>query len=120
MAPKQQTRVAVLGLGYIGLPTAAIVARSGAQVLGIDIHQNVVDTVNSGGVHIEEVDLDALVQGVVARGLLRASTAIEASEVFLIAVPDAVRRRPCSRYPPCADRRAQHRSGAEGGRPDRP
>jgi UDP-N-acetyl-D-mannosaminuronic acid dehydrogenase len=87
MAPKQQTKVAVLGLGYIGLPTAAIVARSGAQVLGIDIHQNVVDTVNSGGVHIEEVDLDALVQGVVQRGLLRASTRIEPCDVFLIAVP---------------------------------
>ena len=87
MAPKYQTNVAVLGLGYIGLPTAAVVARSGATVLGIDIHQHVVDTVNSGGVHIEEVDLDALVQGVVQRGLLRASTQIEPSDVFLIAVP---------------------------------
>ena len=87
MAPKHQTNVAVLGLGYIGLPTAAVVARSGAAVLGIDIHQHVVDTVNSGGVHIEEVDLDALVQGVVQRGLLRASTQIEPSDVFLIAVP---------------------------------
>jgi UDP-N-acetyl-D-mannosaminuronic acid dehydrogenase len=87
MAPKQQTRVAVLGLGYIGLPTAAVVARSGAAVLGIDIYGHVVDTVNSGRVHIEEVDLDALVQGVVQRGLLRASTEIEPADVFLIAVP---------------------------------
>lgn len=87
MAPKQQLNVAVLGLGYIGLPTAAVVARSGAAVLGIDIHQSVVDTVNSGRVHIEEVDLDALVQGVVQRGLLRASTALEPSDVFIIAVP---------------------------------
>jgi UDP-N-acetyl-D-mannosaminuronic acid dehydrogenase len=79
--------VCVMGLGYIGLPTAAVVARSGASVLGIDVHQSVVDTVNAGQVHIEEVDLDALVQGVVARGLLRASTKIEASDVFLIAVP---------------------------------
>ena len=76
-----------MGLGYIGLPTAAVVARSGASVLGIDIHQSVVDTVNAGQVHIEEVDLDALVQGVVARGLLRASTTVEPSDVFLIAVP---------------------------------
>jgi UDP-N-acetyl-D-mannosaminuronic acid dehydrogenase len=76
-----------MGLGYIGLPTAAVVARSGASVLGIDVHQSVVDTVNAGQVHIEEVDLDALVQGVVARGLLRASTTVEASDVFLIAVP---------------------------------
>ena len=76
-----------MGLGYIGLPTAAVVARSGASVLGIDVHQSVVDTVNAGQVHIEEVDLDALVQGVVTRGLLRASTVIESSDVFLIAVP---------------------------------
>jgi UDP-N-acetyl-D-mannosaminuronic acid dehydrogenase len=76
-----------MGLGYIGLPTAAVVARSGASVLGIDVHQSVVDTVNAGQVHIDEVDLDALVQGVVARGLLRASTTVEASDVFLIAVP---------------------------------
>jgi UDP-N-acetyl-D-mannosaminuronic acid dehydrogenase len=76
-----------MGLGYIGLPTAAVVARSGASVLGIDVHQSVVDTVNAGQVHIEEVDLDALVQGVVSRGLLRASTTVEASDVFLIAVP---------------------------------
>ena len=87
MVPKQQTRVAVLGLGYIGLPTAAVVARSGASVLGIDIHAHVVDTINAGQVHIEEVDLDALVQGVVQRGLLRASTVIEPADVFLIAVP---------------------------------
>ena len=80
-------KVCVMGLGYIGLPTAAVVARSGASVLGIDVHQSVVDTVNAGQVHIEEVDLDALVQGVVSRGLLRASTEVEASDVFLIAVP---------------------------------
>ena len=76
-----------MGLGYIGLPTAAVVARSGAQVLGIDVHPSVVDMVNAGQVHIDEVDLDALVQGVVARGLLRASTTVEPSDVFLIAVP---------------------------------
>ncbi len=87
MAPKQQLSVSVLGLGYIGLPTAAVVARSGAAVLGVDIYQSVVDTVNSGGVHIEEVDLDALVQGVVQRGLLRASVTLEPSDVFIIAVP---------------------------------
>jgi UDP-N-acetyl-D-mannosaminuronic acid dehydrogenase len=80
-------KVCVMGLGYIGLPTAAVVARSGASVLGIDVHQSVVDTVNAGQVHIDEVDLDALVQGVVARGLLRASISVEPSDIFLIAVP---------------------------------
>ena len=79
--------VAVLGLGYIGLPTAAVIARTGAHVLGIDVSEAVVATVNSGKVHIEEVDLDGLVSGVVARGLLTASTAIAPADVFVIAVP---------------------------------
>ncbi len=79
--------VVVLGLGYIGLPTAAVIARSGCPVLGIDVSEHVVETVSSGRVHIEEVDLDGLVQGVVARGTLRASTQIEPADVFLIAVP---------------------------------
>jgi UDP-N-acetyl-D-mannosaminuronic acid dehydrogenase len=77
----------MVGLGYIGLPTAAVIARSGASVLGIDVDPHVVDTVNSGKVHIEEIDLDGLVSGVVARGLLRASTRIESADVFVIAVP---------------------------------
>ncbi|WP_076071423.1 UDP-N-acetyl-D-mannosamine dehydrogenase [Sphingomonas montana] len=79
--------VSVIGLGYIGLPTAAVVARSGCQVLGIDVTPHVVDTVNSGHVHIEELDLDALVQAVVARGTLRASLTVEPADVFVIAVP---------------------------------
>jgi UDP-N-acetyl-D-mannosaminuronic acid dehydrogenase len=80
-------KVAILGLGYIGLPTAAVIARTGAQVLGVDVAQSVVDTVNSGKVHIEEVDLDGLVSGVVARGTLIASTQIAPADVFVIAVP---------------------------------
>ena len=80
-------KVVVVGLGYIGLPTAAVIARTGAQVLGIDVSEHVVETVNSGKVHIEEVDLDGLVSGVVARGNLRASTLIEPADVFVIAVP---------------------------------
>ena len=82
-----EMKVCVLGLGYIGLPTAAVIARTGAQVLGVDVSPHVVETVNSGRVHIEEVDLDGLVSGVVARGSLRASTQIEAADVFVIAVP---------------------------------
>lgn len=79
--------VCVLGLGYIGLPTAAVIARSGCKVLGVDVHQSVVDTINRGEIHIEEVDLDGLVQGVVSRKMLRASTMVEPSDVFVIAVP---------------------------------
>ena len=87
MVSDNQLKVVMLGLGYIGLPTAAVIARTGAQVLGVDVTQSVVDTVNSGKVHIEEVDLDGLVSGVVARGNLRASTVIEPADVFVIAVP---------------------------------
>lgn len=79
--------VCVVGLGYIGLPTAAIVARAGCRVHGVDVAQSVVDTINRGEIHIEEVDLDGLVQGVVARGLLKASTVIAPADVFIIAVP---------------------------------
>jgi len=79
--------VCVVGLGYIGLPTAAIIARAGCKVLGLDVSQHVVDTINRGEIHIEEVDLDGLVHGVVQRGLLRASTQIAPSDVFVIAVP---------------------------------
>ena len=79
--------VCVVGLGYIGLPTAAVIARAGCQVLGLDVSQTVVDTINRGEIHIEEVDLDGLVQGVVSRRLLSASTEIAPADVFVIAVP---------------------------------
>ena len=79
--------VAVIGLGYIGLPTAAVIARSGCKVLGVDISQRVVDTINRGEIHIEEVDLDALVQGVVNRGMLSAATEVAPADVFVVAVP---------------------------------
>ncbi|RJF90798.1 UDP-N-acetyl-D-mannosamine dehydrogenase [Sphingomonas cavernae] len=87
MLSEHTPEVVVLGLGYIGLPTAAVIARSGCPVLGVDVNADVVETVGSGRVHIEEVDLDGLVQGVVGRGLLRASTQIEPADVFVIAVP---------------------------------
>ncbi|MBK9433242.1 MAG: UDP-N-acetyl-D-mannosamine dehydrogenase [Sphingomonadales bacterium] len=87
MAFEEKPSVCVMGLGYIGLPTAAVIARSGCHVLGIDVNQHVVDTINRGEIHIEEVDLDGLVQGVVSRKLLRASTTVEPADVFVIAVP---------------------------------
>lgn len=90
MPVESNQKVAVIGLGYIGLPTAALIARSGISVLGVDVSAHVVDTVNSGRVHIEEVDLDGLVQGVVARGALRASLAVESADLFVIAVPTPV------------------------------
>ena len=59
--PAPDHQVAVIGLGYIGLPTAALLASYGWSVCGVDVSQRVVDTVNAGGVHIEERDLDKLV-----------------------------------------------------------
>ena len=87
MLSDTEMTVVVMGLGYIGLPTAAVIARTGARVLGVDVTQRVVDTINSGRIHIEEVDLDGLVSGVVARGTLRASMTVEPANVFVIAVP---------------------------------
>ncbi len=79
--------VSVIGLGYIGLPTAAIVARAGMRVRGVDVSEEVVETINRGGIHIEEADLDGLVHAVVQRGLLSAATEVAPADVFIIAVP---------------------------------
>ena len=87
MKSDKKPDVCVVGLGYIGLPTAAIVARSGCRVQGVDVTQGVVDTINRGEIHIEEVDLDGLVHAVVKRGLLSASLTVAAADVFVIAVP---------------------------------
>lgn len=76
-----------MGLGYIGLPTAALIASRGIQVQGIDINQSVVDTINDGRIHIVEPALDGLVRHVVAKGLLTASTKPDNADVYLVAVP---------------------------------
>jgi UDP-N-acetyl-D-mannosaminuronic acid dehydrogenase len=79
--------VVMMGLGYIGLPTAALIASRGLKVTGVDIHQSVVDTINKGEIHIVEPDLDGLVHKVVKDGNLKASRAPIVSDVYLIAVP---------------------------------
>jgi UDP-N-acetyl-D-mannosaminuronic acid dehydrogenase len=83
----QFKKVIMIGLGYIGLPTAAVIAKKKIQVLGIDINQHVVDTINQGKIHIVEPSLDGLVKYVVENKYLRASTEAEEGDVFLIAVP---------------------------------
>ncbi|MCR2834412.1 UDP-N-acetyl-D-mannosamine dehydrogenase [Parerythrobacter lacustris] len=87
MRSDEKPQVCVIGLGYIGLPTAAIIARANCPVTGIDVSEHVVETINRGEIHIEEVDLDGLVRGVVQRGMLKASTQILPADVFVIAVP---------------------------------
>lgn len=80
-------RVCVIGLGYIGLPTAAILASRGLTVVGVDINADIVDTVNAGKVHIQEPDLDIVVRSVVLSGNLRASSRPEKADAFIVAVP---------------------------------
>jgi UDP-N-acetyl-D-mannosaminuronic acid dehydrogenase len=83
-------KVAVVGLGYIGLPTAALIASRGIQVVGIDSNEDVVKTVASGSIHIAEPDLDGLVQKVVSNGSLVATSQVGEADVFIIAVPTPI------------------------------
>lgn len=80
-------RVCVMGLGYIGLPTAAMLASKGLQVSGVDIRPDVVDSINRGEIHIVEHDLDVLVRSVVQSGHLGAALVPSEADVFLIVVP---------------------------------
>ena len=64
--------VVTIGLGYIGLPTSALIASHGTNVLGVDINQNVVDTINKGKIHIVEPDLEQIVSEAVSKGNLKA------------------------------------------------
>ena len=89
--PDKLPHVTMVGLGYIGLPTAAVIARAGCTVLGLDVKQDVVDTINDGRIHIEEHDLDILVHDMVACGRLTASLEPQESDIFVIAVPTPVR-----------------------------
>lgn len=79
--------VSMIGLGYIGLPTAAVIASRGVEVIGVDVNVQAVETINSGRIHIVEPDLDALVHEVVRQGKLRATTQAEQADAYLIAVP---------------------------------
>lgn len=79
--------ISVIGLGYIGLPTAAVFASKGKKVVGVDINARAVETINRGAIHIVEPDLDQVVHAAVTRGDLRATTQPESADAFLIAVP---------------------------------
>lgn len=79
--------VVTIGLGYIGLPTSALIASNGIPVFGVDINQNVVDTINRGEIHIVEPDLDKIVKKTVADGFLMAGIEAIQGDVYLIVVP---------------------------------
>ncbi len=99
--------ICVIGLGYIGLPTASIFATHGFDVLGVDINPRVVETVNGGDIHIEEPGLRTLVKAGVNSGQLRASTMLEPSDAYIIAVPT-----PCQVY--AEDHRGSDLRAVEG------
>ncbi|MFK2819092.1 UDP-N-acetyl-D-mannosamine dehydrogenase [Flavobacteriaceae sp. LMIT009] len=79
--------VVMIGLGYIGLPTAALIAQNKTSVLGVDINQEVVNTVNNGEVHIVEPELDKAVANAVSEGYLKAATKAQGATTYLIVVP---------------------------------
>ncbi len=79
--------VVTIGLGYIGLPTSALIASHGTNVLGVDINQSIVDTINQGKIHIVEPDLDQIVSKAVSNGFFKASTKASSADVYLIVVP---------------------------------
>lgn len=80
-------KICVVGLGYIGLPTASFLGTKGYDVCGVDVSADVVDTINRGDIHILEPDLDVLVKSAVGSGRLRAAAEPEAADVFIISVP---------------------------------
>lgn len=82
-----QTSVCVVGLGYIGLPTASVLATKGFHVYGMDVRPEVVDTINAGRIHIEEPDLDILVRSAVNSGQLKAGYEPQPADVFILCVP---------------------------------
>lgn len=83
----QQATVCVIGLGYIGLPTAALLASNGYRVIGVDVNQHAVDTINQGRIHIVEPDLDAYVRSAVTAGRLRAYTSPQVADIYIVCVP---------------------------------
>lgn len=83
-------RISVIGLGYVGLPTAATLASRDVEVIGVDIRPEAVDRVNQGRAHFSEPDLDIVLRSVITAGRLRATTTPEPADAFLIAVPTPI------------------------------
>jgi UDP-N-acetyl-D-mannosaminuronic acid dehydrogenase len=87
MRQKRFKTISVIGLGYIGLPTAAMFASRKIRVVGVDVNKKTIDIINAGDIHIVEPDLDIAVHAAVTEGYLRATLKPEPAEAFLIAVP---------------------------------
>ena len=83
----QFSSLSVIGLGYIGLPTAAVFASRKIKVIGVDVNKKAVDIINQGKIHIVEPDLDIAVHAAVTAGFLKATTVAEPADAFIVAVP---------------------------------
>ena len=86
-----ETMISVIGLGYIGLPTASVLATKGFFVAGTDVRPDVVKTINQGNIHIDEPDLDILVRSAVNSGQLRAFDEPQPADVFIVCVPTPIK-----------------------------
>lgn len=100
---KEFNTISIVGLGYIGLPTAAVFASRKVKVIGVDVNQHAVDTINRGEIHIVEPDLDMLVHAAVTEGYLFATTKPEPADAFLIAVPTPFKDGPTGPHHPDMD-----------------
>ena len=87
---KSMQKICVLGLGYIGLPTASMFATHGYQVVGVDVNDRVISKLINGGIHIEEPGLETMVQAGLKSGSLRVQTTPETADAFIIAVPTPI------------------------------
>lgn len=83
-------KICVLGLGYIGLPTSAMFATHGVDVVGVDINEEIVEILNNGDIHIEEPGLKTVVQAAIRSGNLRVACEPEPADAFIIAVPTPI------------------------------
>lgn len=89
----KQPEVVIIGLGYIGLPTAALIAGTGINVLGIDINEKITDTINAGKIHIVEPELESIVKKAIDSGNLIAATTPSVGSVYVIVVPTPFKGR---------------------------
>jgi len=95
--------ISIIGLGYIGLPTAAVFASRKIKVIGVDVNQKAVDTINRGQIHIVEPDLDMVVQAAVKEGYLRSTTRPAPAQAFLIPAPHPFKEGPNGKHDPDMD-----------------
>ena len=94
------TKICVLGLGYIGLPSASMFATQGHEVIGVDVNPELVSALRQGEVHIQEPGLNMLLQSATQSGNLRVESAPERADAYIIAVPTPLERHPEMGAPP--------------------